>query len=187
VFDLLSATRTGRLFLFASFILLVYVFVLATVLGTLALAARRAGPPDLYRIGPVVFRFRPIRLRLRLWQFMVAIFALGALFESVVLVRHAAYAYNKAVDHANEASDYRSLQKLSWLLSADSDLVAGKTSTASLVKYYQAKEGYHERMSQKYFYLARHPWSSMSPDPPEVDLKEQLLHELSSLEVQQSP
>jgi hypothetical protein len=47
---------------------------------------------------------------------MLAIGALGAIFESVVLARHACYAYKNAEHHASEASFHHSAQDRGSLL-----------------------------------------------------------------------
>ena len=177
MFEWLQFTPAGRLLVCAGFIALVYVILLTTVLGILALAARRAGPPDLYRIGPVVFRFRRIRFRLRLWQVMVAIGALGALFESGILARHASYAYRKAEDHTISAATHNSEPDLLRLFT-------GKPVDPWFLAYSEAEERFHEQMSQKYFDVARHPWRPVFPDPPEPVLTEHLLRAMTSPEGQ---
>jgi len=146
---------------------LVFVIVSIAVFGTLALARRRARLPVRYRFGPVGFRLHPVRLRFRLWQLIAAILVLGALLELVIVARRAFHAYQKAEEHANSAESYRSFQDPGSLVSFWVRLFGGRPWDPWVLKHFRAMERYHERMSQKYYDVARHPWRSVSPDPPE--------------------
>jgi hypothetical protein len=44
---------------------------------------------------------------------------------------------------------------------------------------------YHQRMSEKYYHVARHPWSSVAPDPPEPTFEEALQRETRRVQLMQ--
>jgi hypothetical protein len=155
---------------------LVFVVVSIVAFGTLALLSRRASTPARYRFGPIAFRFHPVRLRMRLWHCMAAILVLGALLELGMEGRRAFHAYEKARYHAHSASAYRSMQERGSLSNFLPGLL-GLHWDPWMLDYFRAMESYHERISQKYYGVACHPWRSVSPDPPEPSLEEALQRE----------
>jgi hypothetical protein len=155
---------------------LVFVVVSIVAFGTLALASRRASITARHRFGPIVFRFPLVRLRLRLWHSMAAILVLGALLELGIEAWRAFHAYEKARYHAHSASSYRSMQERGSLSNFLPRLL-GLHWDPWMLDYFRAMESYHERISQKYYGVACHPWRSVSSDPPEPSLEEALQRE----------
>ena len=116
---------------------------------------------------------RPFRLRIRIWQLMAAVLVVGTVLEIAILTQRAYHAHNKAEVHASEASHYRWMLGREpsgfWIFNVKAPPLEG---LPSLVDYYQSLERYHEGLRQKYHDLSRHPWRSVSPDPPEPTLPE---------------
>jgi hypothetical protein len=111
---------------------------------------------------------RPFRLRVRIWQLMAAVLVVGAGLELVIMTRRAYHAYNKAEFHAKEASSCRWIlgreEDSSWFFKVKAPPLDG---LPGLVEYHQSLERHHEALRQKYHDLARNPWRSVLPDPPE--------------------
>jgi hypothetical protein len=116
---------------------------------------------------------RPFRLRARIWQLMAAVLVVGTALELVIMTRRAYHAYNKTEEHAREASSCRRMlgrEKIDALFfKIDSPSLDGPPG---LVEYFRSLESYHEGLRQKYRDIARHPWRSVSPDPPEPKMPE---------------
>jgi hypothetical protein len=118
---------------------------------------------------------RPFRVRVRIWQLMVAVLVVGAVFEFAIMARQAHHAHKRAVDHAREAWGCR------WLLGREEDgswffkfKAPPLDGIPGLVEYFQSLERHHEALSQKYHDIARHPWSIVSGDPPEPKMPDNL-------------
>jgi hypothetical protein len=148
--------------------------VFIAVFGIFAIFVKRARPP-------LRNYFRPFRLRLRLWQFMAAILMVGALLEAAILARRTYDAYQKAEYHSFNASVYRSFRDPRSFVNFCDELAGPGPHYPVLLSHFRRLEGYHEQMRQKYRDIARHPWRTVSADPPEPESKMlEDLHELIS-------
>jgi hypothetical protein len=146
----------------AAALFLIYLIVTTGVFGILALSARSAGSPNLYRIGRVVFRVPPFSCRLRIWHFMVAILILGSLSETVIVARRSSWAYRKAREHEIRLEVCQSILRV--------------PGSGAFDDYCWASLRYHERMRQQYYELAQHPWRSAIDEPPKPKITDYLSH-----------
>jgi hypothetical protein len=158
MFEILLDLIADRFLVILSVAVLVYVVLFITVFGALVLAGR-------YAKGPFRYGLRPIRIRLSLWKLMAVILVCGALIDVVVVARRAIHASKKAENHAHKVSLYQLLQgrDKSWL-----GLWVGSFDgcwTPEQFEYLRTMERYHDRMREKYYDDARHPWRSASPEP----------------------
>jgi hypothetical protein len=118
---------------------------------------------------------RPFRVRIRIWQLMVAVLLVGTALELVIMIGRAYHAHNKAEEHAREASNSR------WWLGREKSgfwIFATKAPSLDglpgLVTYYESLERHHDELRRKYQDIAGHPWRSLTPDPPEPKMPEGL-------------
>jgi hypothetical protein len=102
------------------------------------------------------------RLRFSVRSLMVAVLVVAVSIESVRLARRSSEYGEKARLHASLARTYSvapsTLNLGSNLTQADRD---------ELFEEIRRVRDYHARIEEKYAHLARRPWLSAEPDPPE--------------------
>ena len=162
---MLSLDSISALIVAAAVLIVVYVIMFAIVFGAFVYLTRRRLPH--LRLGLTRFR-----LRLRLWQLMTAIVVLGLFFELVILASISFRACRRAEDHARDR----------WTMDFLVSSTSGGLSDSWITKYYRESGRYHQRMSEKYYDIARHPWRSVSPDPPEPTLQEAFDREMEKIQ-----
>jgi hypothetical protein len=185
----IEATVASNLFLgLTNSIVLVISFLIAVLrhwkrtqrlLEALPIATVR--PAELVTMfGAILFRkyaserrakTRALRPSQSLSKLMAAIFVVGACFGLAIMGRRSYCAYRKAEQHAQQVGVYQLFQGRGWGVFNFLIRPVADTWNREDLEYLQAMERYHERMSQRYYDLALHPWRAASPDPPAPKLR----------------
>jgi hypothetical protein len=170
MFEMLSLFPLTDLLVAVIAIVIAYVIAFAVAFGTLVFLTRRRRPR-------IRLFFYPLGLRVRLWQFMAAILVFGLSLHLVILAAASFRACRKAEAHTSSASSFRWIADY-VLLGTSGNPAAGR-SDSWVDEHFRELVLYHQRMSEKYYDAARHPWRHVPPDPPAPTLEEAARRALS--------